>query len=473
MECHSRGRASDRQATGTGSISWCSKGFLPRVNFQCRLSFGVHTPLCAIACIDICAHVKDTTFHVRVQWIVATQTSPACTIATKWTTWSLWSFNRKKHKIQKVLCKKTITWLLHYGCTLCLGCRYCWQASPSTFWGRCVRIEPRPKEETWPWTWTWHVVSPSTFVTIYGQAHFRYIYRYQIYFTKVGTCGLDRDDSFWQSQFMYKYVGVVLFICFKFLVHVLYKLFVQWPCGIHMRQTCLKNFQWMPTAYFFCICKKLCEEITDIPSQLCQGVSTVYVSKLFHTPEQVCSTVLHVCDSLSSCLEHPCATMHVRGWPSEQSMSVPYVSRLFLLQFRACLFHYHTCVWLFVLLPRTYLSHHICVWLSNKTACLFHLCLVFFFPQLTACLLHLPTFVWHFVLLPRTYLCHHTCMSVMLLGCRIAEILLNIFISYINGRLARPPVHRKWEQAFFFFFFFGCYIARRYLCVLSWLVSCS
>ena len=129
---------------------------------------------------------------------------------------------------------------------------------------------------------------------------------------------------------------------------------------------------------FFCICKKLCEEITDIPSQLCQGVSTVYVSKLFHTPEQVCSTVLHVCDSLSSCLEHPCATMHVRGWPSEQSMSVPHVSRLFLLQFRACLFHYHTCVWLFVLLPRTYLSHHICVWLSNKTAYLFHLCLVFF-----------------------------------------------------------------------------------------------
>ena len=30
----------------------CGKGFfLPRVNFQCRLSFGVRTSLCAIACI--------------------------------------------------------------------------------------------------------------------------------------------------------------------------------------------------------------------------------------------------------------------------------------------------------------------------------------------------------------------------------------------------------------------------------------
>ena len=45
---------------------------LSRVNFQCRLSHGVCTTPFAIACIYICAHVKDHVVHVRVQWITKT-----------------------------------------------------------------------------------------------------------------------------------------------------------------------------------------------------------------------------------------------------------------------------------------------------------------------------------------------------------------------------------------------------------------
>ena len=33
--------------------------------------------------------------------------------------------------------------------------------------------------------------------------------------------------------------------------------------------------------------------------------------------------------------------------------------------------------------------------------------------------------------------------SMMLLGCGIVEILQDIFISHMNGRLERPSVHRK------------------------------
>ena len=36
-----------------------TRDFSPRVNFQCRLSYGVRTSPCAIACIYICVHVKD------------------------------------------------------------------------------------------------------------------------------------------------------------------------------------------------------------------------------------------------------------------------------------------------------------------------------------------------------------------------------------------------------------------------------
>ena len=58
-----------------------ARDFSPRVNFQCRLSYGVRTPPCAIACIYIYAHVKDPVVHVRVRWIMETLNYPACTVA--------------------------------------------------------------------------------------------------------------------------------------------------------------------------------------------------------------------------------------------------------------------------------------------------------------------------------------------------------------------------------------------------------
>ena len=53
--------------------------FLP-VNFLSADSYGVNTPLCAITCINICAHVKDPGVHVRIQWILETLIHPACTV---------------------------------------------------------------------------------------------------------------------------------------------------------------------------------------------------------------------------------------------------------------------------------------------------------------------------------------------------------------------------------------------------------
>ena len=47
-----------------------TRDFSPGVNFQCRLSYGVRTPPCAIACI--CAQVKDPVVHVRVRLIMVT-----------------------------------------------------------------------------------------------------------------------------------------------------------------------------------------------------------------------------------------------------------------------------------------------------------------------------------------------------------------------------------------------------------------
>ena len=43
-----------------------ARDFLSGVNSLCRLSFGVCTLLCAIACTNICPHVKDVVVHVRV-----------------------------------------------------------------------------------------------------------------------------------------------------------------------------------------------------------------------------------------------------------------------------------------------------------------------------------------------------------------------------------------------------------------------
>ena len=77
--CSSVGRASDWRTADAGSIPRCGKGVFstPRVNFQCRFSYGVRTPphpfpVCAIACINIYEHVKDPVGHVRVRWIMET-----------------------------------------------------------------------------------------------------------------------------------------------------------------------------------------------------------------------------------------------------------------------------------------------------------------------------------------------------------------------------------------------------------------
>ena len=56
-----------------------ARDFSPRVNFHCRLSYSVHTPLCAIAYINICAHVQDPVVHVRVWWMEILK-YPACTV---------------------------------------------------------------------------------------------------------------------------------------------------------------------------------------------------------------------------------------------------------------------------------------------------------------------------------------------------------------------------------------------------------
>ena len=44
------------------------------------LTVSVYPP-CAIACIYICAYVKDPVVHVRVQWIMETLKHPACTVS--------------------------------------------------------------------------------------------------------------------------------------------------------------------------------------------------------------------------------------------------------------------------------------------------------------------------------------------------------------------------------------------------------
>ena len=57
-----------------------ARDFSPRFYFQRRLSYGVQTPPCATACINICVHVKDPVVHVKVRWIMETREHPTCAI---------------------------------------------------------------------------------------------------------------------------------------------------------------------------------------------------------------------------------------------------------------------------------------------------------------------------------------------------------------------------------------------------------
>ena len=51
--------ASDRHTADAGSICLVARDFSQKINFQCRLSYGVWMPQCTVACINICAQVKD------------------------------------------------------------------------------------------------------------------------------------------------------------------------------------------------------------------------------------------------------------------------------------------------------------------------------------------------------------------------------------------------------------------------------
>ena len=57
-----------------------AKDFSPRVNFQCRLCYVCPYIPCAIACMNICGHVKDPVVHDRVRWTMETLKHPACTV---------------------------------------------------------------------------------------------------------------------------------------------------------------------------------------------------------------------------------------------------------------------------------------------------------------------------------------------------------------------------------------------------------
>ena len=99
MGCSSVGRASDRHAADAGSNPRCGKGFFcPESAFSADSLTRVRTHPCAMARINICAHVKNPVVHVRVLWIMARQTYPARTIPRKQSTWWLWSLSRKKKK---------------------------------------------------------------------------------------------------------------------------------------------------------------------------------------------------------------------------------------------------------------------------------------------------------------------------------------------------------------------------------------
>ena len=64
--CCSAGRALAQHVTDIGSISRCGQGVFSQSQLSVQtLSYSVHTPSCEIACVNICAHVKDPGAHVR------------------------------------------------------------------------------------------------------------------------------------------------------------------------------------------------------------------------------------------------------------------------------------------------------------------------------------------------------------------------------------------------------------------------
>ena len=85
-----------------------ARDFSPRINFQCRLAYGVCTPPRGITCINICAHIKDCVLHVRVWWILKTLKHWACTvdcIARLWCSW--FSLGKATPKYVRNPCEKS------------------------------------------------------------------------------------------------------------------------------------------------------------------------------------------------------------------------------------------------------------------------------------------------------------------------------------------------------------------------------
>ena len=78
--CSSLGTSSDRHAADAGSIPRWGKGFFSQSQLSCRLSYRVRTHPCAIARINICAHVIDPVVHIRVRWIIETLKHWTCTV---------------------------------------------------------------------------------------------------------------------------------------------------------------------------------------------------------------------------------------------------------------------------------------------------------------------------------------------------------------------------------------------------------
>ena len=74
-------RAADCHTVDAGLIPRCGKGFfLLESTFSADSLMCARTPPCAIACIDICAHVKDPVVQVKVQWIMETLKHLASTV---------------------------------------------------------------------------------------------------------------------------------------------------------------------------------------------------------------------------------------------------------------------------------------------------------------------------------------------------------------------------------------------------------
>ena len=76
--------------------------FAPRVNFQCRLSYGVRTSPVCNHMHYICAHVEDPVVHVRVRWIMETLKHPACTVGWVAQLYCSWLSSRKATQISQV-----------------------------------------------------------------------------------------------------------------------------------------------------------------------------------------------------------------------------------------------------------------------------------------------------------------------------------------------------------------------------------